>query len=86
MSTELRLEILFDNISVFSYIRIMMKQEIHMSNETFDVRLSREQIEMINFALRNARSNFDDENLNEINMLIDMFENVEIDVLNSFVD
>ena len=58
-----------------------------MSNETFDVRLSREQIEMINFALRNARSiPFDDEIVNEINVLIDMFENVEFDVLNSFVD
>lgn len=58
-----------------------------MSNETFDVRLSREQIEIINFALRNARSiPFDDEIVNEINVLIDMFENVEIDVLNSFVD
>lgn len=60
---------------------------MHMSNETFDVRLSREQIEMINFALRNARSiPFDDEIVNEINVLIDMFENVEFDVLNSFVD
>lgn len=57
-----------------------------MSNETFDVRLSREQIELIDFALRDIRIMFDNEKLNEINALIDMFENVEIDVLNSFVD
>lgn len=58
----------------------------NMSNETFDVRLSREQIELIDFALRDIRIMFDNEKLNEINALIDMFENVEIDVLNSFVD
>jgi len=64
----------------------MINGDENMSNETFDVRLSREQIELINFALRNSRIMFENENLNEINALIDMFENVEIDVLNSFVD
>lgn len=52
-----------------------------MSNETFDVRLSREQIEMIVNALKSLNK-IDD----ECEILIDMFENVEIDVLNSFVD
>lgn len=53
----------------------------NMSNETFDVRLSREQIEMIVNALKSLNK-IDD----ECEILIDMFENVEIDVLNSFVD
>lgn len=57
-----------------------------MSNETFDVRLSRDQIELISHALHDLRIMFDNEKLNEINALIDMFENVEPDVLNSFVD
>jgi hypothetical protein len=48
----------------------------------FDVRLNDEQIALIVNALKSLNKN-DDE---EIEILIDMFENVEIDVLNSFVD
>ena len=52
-----------------------------MSNENFDVRMSREQIELIVNALKSLNK-IDD----ECEILIDMFENVENDVLNSFVD
>jgi hypothetical protein len=47
----------------------------------FDVRLNDEQIALIVNALKSLNKNDD-----EIEILIDMFENVEIDVLNSFVD
>jgi hypothetical protein len=50
--------------------------------DMFDVRLNDEQIALIVNALKSLNKN-DDE---EIEILIDMFENVEIDVLNSFVD
>jgi hypothetical protein len=52
-----------------------------MYNETFDVRLSFDQITLIVNALKSLNKNDD-----EIVALIDMMKNVEPDVLNSFVD
>ena len=52
-----------------------------MYNETFDVRLSFDQITLIVNALKSLNKNDD-----EIVALIDMMKNVEPDALNSFVD
>ncbi len=53
-----------------------------MYNESFDVRLSFDQITLIVNALKSLNKN-DDE---EVVALIDMMKNVEPDALNSFVD
>ena len=58
-------------------------------NECFNVRLHSSQIETIVNALKIQRNslNLDPYDYdNEINVLIDMFKNVENDTLNSFVD
>lgn len=52
-----------------------------MYNESFDVRLSFDQITLIVNALKSLNKNDD-----EVVALIDMMKNVEPDVLNSFVD
>lgn len=59
-----------------------------MSKITFDVRLSQDQIDMIEFALRQSMRAYEqnDEIYWEINALIDMFDDVQENVLNSFVD
>lgn len=49
--------------------------------ECFDVRLHQSQIALIVNALKSLKKNND-----EKDMLIDMFKNVEKNVLNSFVD
>jgi hypothetical protein len=52
-------------------------------NECFDVRLHQSQIDLITNALKLLGKKNDDD---EIFFLIEMFENVEKDTLNSFVD
>jgi hypothetical protein len=52
-------------------------------NECFDVRLHQSQIDLITNALKLLQKKNDDE---EIDLLIECFENVEKKSLNSFVD